>query len=323
MLRKKPAEPTCSRDEGVKLPLPGGRGRTKHARSQAALTTVAFGTAVMLMPPSAMANPEEKGAGQAATGDQETTGASTTATNNGSDITRPQTAFELRASDQGNSNETSKTNTAQTLLRLSSNIPLGTGWRMGLLAQVPFKEETTTTFDPSGVSHDFGLGDATFQAFVAHDLNERWAIGAGARLVARTASDDLGTGKWQIMPGFGVRYSLPEWGEDSYFVPVIRYAISFAGDPQARRISEPQIAPTLNIDLPGPWFLTFYPSNDIRINFGQPKSGQSGRLFLPFDALIGVKLTNTLQISLEGGVPIVKEYPVYNFKTELRLRLLF
>jgi hypothetical protein len=53
--------------------------------------------------------------------------------------------------------------------------------------------------------------------------------------------------------------------------------MSFAGDPSARRISEPQIAPTLNIDLPGRWFLTFYPSYDIRINFGAPKAGQTGR----------------------------------------------
>lgn len=159
--------------------------------------------------------------------------------------------------------------------------------------------------------------------FVAHDLNERWAIGVGARLVARTAGNDLGAGKWQIMPGFGVRYSLPEWGADSYFVPTIRYAMSFDGEPAARRISEPQIAPTLNIDLPGPWFFTFYPSNDIRINFGQPKSGQTGRLFLPFDALIGAKLTEMLQISLEVSVPIVKAYPVYNFKTEGRFRVTF
>jgi hypothetical protein len=244
-------------------------------------------------------------------------------TNNGGDITRPQTAFEMRLSDRTSSNDTSKTNDAQMLLRMSSKIPLDTGWRMGLLAQVPVKEETTITFDPLSVTHEFGLGDATFQSYVAHDLNERWAIGVGARLVARTADDDLGTGKWQIMPLFGVRYSLPEWRADSYFVPTIRYAISFAGDPTARRISEAQIAPTLNLDLPGPWFLTFYPSNDIRINFGEPKSGQTGRLFLPFDALIGAKLTNTLQISLEGAVPIVKEYPVYNFKAELRIRMLF
>jgi hypothetical protein len=99
--------------------------------------------------------------------------------------------------------------------------------------------------------------------------------------------------------------------------------MSFAGDPTRRKISEPQIAPTLNIDLPGRWFMTLYPSYDIRINFGDPKPGQTGRLFLPFDALIGAKLTDTLQISLEGSVPIVKAYPVYNFKTEARVRVSF
>jgi hypothetical protein len=73
--------------------------------------------------------------------------------------------------------------------------------------------------------------------------------------------------------------------------------MSFAGDPSARRISEPQIAPTLNVDLPGRWFLTFYPSYDIRINFGALKAGQTGRLFLPIDALLGAKLTDNLNPS--------------------------
>ena len=244
-------------------------------------------------------------------------------TNVGSDITRPQNAVELRFLDETSTNATSQTNTALTLLQINSNIPLVTGWRVGLLTQIPAKEITTTTFDPSSVSHELGLGDVVFQGFIAHDLNERWALGLGARLVARTAENDLGTGKWQIMPGFGVRYSLLEWGEDCYFVPVVRYAMSFAGDPTARRISEPQIALTLNIGLPGPWYVTFYPSNDIRINFGQPRSGQTGRLFLPFDALVGAKVTDQMQISLEASVPVVKAYPVYDFKTELRVRVLF
>ena len=108
------------------------------------------------------------------------------------------------------------------------------------------------------------------------------------------------------MPGLGVRYSLPEWGADSYFVPSMRYALSIPGNPGARRISEPQIAPTLNIDLPGPFFVTFYPSHDIRINYGAPVAGQTGRLFLPFDALIGARLSEKVQLSLEGSVPIVK-----------------
>ena len=131
--------------------------------------------------------------------------------------------------------------------------------------------------------------------------------------------NSLGSGKWQIMPGFGVRYSFLEAGPDTYFVPVVRYAISFAGDTSRRNISEPQIAPTFNIGLPDHWFLTFYPSNDIRINFGDPISGQTGRLFLPLDVAIGRKVTDSLTISLEASAPIVNDYPVYNFKTVLRL----
>jgi hypothetical protein len=75
--------------------------------------------------------------------------------------------------------------------------------------------------------------------------------------------------------------------------------------------------------LPGPWFITLYPSNDIRINFGAPVAGQTGRLFLPCDGLIGARLSDKVQLSLEGSVPIVKAYPVYNFKAELRLRIKF
>ena len=103
----------------------------------------------------------------------------------------------------------------------------------------------------------------------------------------------------------------------------MRYAMSIPGNAQARRISEPQIAPTLNIDLPGPVFITFYPSNDIRINYGAPVAGQTGPLFLPFDALIGARLSDKVALSLEGSVPIVKAYPVYNFKAEVKLRMLF
>jgi hypothetical protein len=208
-------------------------------------------------------------------------------------------------------------------LQLNSKVTFDDGWKLAMLARVPLVTESTLTFDPLGSDQVFGLGNAVFQTILAHAIDERWAFGVGARLVARAASDDLGNGKWQIMPGFGVRYLIPEWGPDSYFVPAVRYAMSFAGDPSARRISEPQIAPTLNIDLPGRWFLTFYPSYDIRINFGAPKAGQTGRLFLPFDALAGVKLTDNLEISLEVGVPIIKEYPVYNFKTEARVRVTF
>jgi hypothetical protein len=59
---------------------------------------------------------------------------------------------------------------------------------------------------------------------------------------------------------------------------ILLVAISFAGDPSRRNISEPQIAHTLNLGRPRQWFVTLYPSYDIRLNFGDPVSGQTGRL---------------------------------------------
>jgi hypothetical protein len=203
------------------------------------------------------------------------------------------------------------------LLRGNWKTDITNGWRVGLLAQVPVVDKTT--FEPNGSVQEFGIGDTAFQAALIHDIDRHWAFGFGARLVAPTAADSLGSGKWQIMPGLGVRYSFLEFGPDTYFVPVFRYATSFAGDPSRRNISEPQIAPTFNVGLPDRWFVTFYPSNDIRINFGDALSGQTGRLFLPLDVAVGRTVTDSLVISLEASVPIVNDYPVYKFKTELRI----
>ena len=41
-----------------------------------------------------------------------------------------------------------------------------------------------------------------------------------------------------------------------------------------------------------------------------------GRLFFPFNALAGILLTPKVVTSLEIGVPIVKDYPLYDFKLQ-------
>lgn len=237
--------------------------------------------------------------------------------NNG-DFTRPETSATTRFEFRTSSSLTSLTDREQEILQYNSRLDLGSGWKFGWQIQLPFTEKTTTTFDQPGVQGAAGLSDALVQSALIHSIDEHWAYGFGARLVAPPVTESLGTDRWQIMPVAGVRYSFLEIGPDTYFVPVVRYAISFGGNPTARIIREPQIAPTLNIGLPDRWFVTLYPSNDIRINFGTPISGQTGRLFLPFDAAIGRKFTNNLIVSLEVSVPIVKDYPVYDFKSELK-----
>jgi hypothetical protein len=113
------------------------------------------------------------------------------------------------------------------------------------------------------------------QAALIDNIDARWKAGAGARLIAPTGDAALGSGKWQIMPIAGVRCALPEISSGSYFEPLLRYDVSFAGDPTRKFISNLQVAPMLNISLPAGWFFTLYPNPEIRWNFGAPIAGQT------------------------------------------------
>jgi hypothetical protein len=209
--------------------------------------------------------------------------------------------------------------TTDTLnLRMDHSVYLAPQWILALRTDLPLvSKDPVTSSNPDG-DYLQGIGDTDFQGTLIHDINQRWTIGFGARLTAPTGGDTLGSGKWQIMPGAGVRYALTEINSSSYLEPVVRYNVSFAGDLTKKNISNLQFAPTFNLGLPDRWFVTFYPSADIRVNYGDPVTGQTGRLFLPFDARIGRKLSDNIVLSLEIGVPIIKDYPVYNLKAQLR-----
>jgi len=44
---------------------------------------------------------------------------------------------------------------------------------------------------------------------------------------------------------------------------------------------------------------------------------------LPFDFSVGRSVSKDLTVSLEIGVPIIKDYPVYDFKTTTRINMKF
>jgi hypothetical protein len=171
---------------------------------------------------------------------------------NGEDFTRPVTRFDLRfeynASPGSGPTQGSiqRVDTGIAALRAEREINLDAHWKLGLLTELPLVVNNAITSDNPLGNRVSGLGDAFFQAALITRLDD---LNLGARMVAPTATDRLGAGRWQIMPAFGMRYSFTELGPDTYFVPLLRYAVSFAGDPSRRNISEPQFAPTLNIGL--------------------------------------------------------------------------
>ena len=257
-------------------------------------------------------------------------GADNAVINNDVDFTRPETLFQLRyvyqtAPGSGAAPGTTRTVTTDSaVLRSDYKIDLAPQWTLALRGDLPFVAKNAITADDPSGDYAYGLGDAFAQAALIDALSARWAAGAGLRIVAPTGTNDLTSGTWQALPVIGARYMLPEITEGSFFTALVRYDVSFAkAMPSARNVSNLQLAPTLNIDLPGRWFVTFYPDPDIRLNFGDPITGQTGRLFLPADFLVGRDITKDIVVSLEMGFPIVDDYPVYDFKTVARLNIKF
>jgi hypothetical protein len=181
-------------------------------------------------------------------------------------------------------------------MRMDHRIDVSSQWTVGLRADLPLATKNPINpYNPSG-DYVYGVGDADVQAALIYVLDARWRMGAGVRVFAPTGDDVLGSGKWRTMPVVGAHYELPEFSPGSYFEPLIRYDQSFAGNPQRSGVSNLQFAPTLNIGLPERWFLTLYPSPDIRVNYGPAVVAQTGRLFVPFDTSIGRMIANDLPL---------------------------
>jgi len=193
--------------------------------------------------------------------------------------------------------------TTETLnLRMDHALDLAPQWTLTLRGDLPLiAKNPTTSSNPDG-DYLHGVGDTEFLAAVIHNLDQRLAVGFGARLITPTGGDTFGADKWQIMPIAGFRYALWEINSTSYIEPIVRYDVSFAGDPTKRNIRNLQFAPTINLGLPDRWFISLFPSADIRVNLGDPVTGQTGRLFLPFDARIGRKLSDNAALSFELGL---------------------
>jgi len=250
--------------------------------------------------------------------------------NNGEDFTRPENLIQLRnvfqtAPGSGSTPGTTRTVTTDTtVLRADYKFNIAPQWTVVFRGDLPFVVKDAITADDPGGTYVGGLGDADVQAALIDTISARWAAGAGLRIIAPTGTDDLTGGTWRALPIVGARAMLPEISEGSFFTGLFRYDVSFASAmSSARNASNLQFAPTLNVDLPDRWFVTIYPEPDIRYNFGDPISGQTGRLFLPADLMLGRDITENFTASLEVGAPIIKDYPVYDFKAVVRLNRKF
>jgi hypothetical protein len=104
-----------------------------------------------------------------------------------------------------------------------------------------------------------GFGNVLGQAWIVHDLDQRWAVALGGQLIAPTATNGVATDAWEQVTGVVVRAMLPEISPGSYFAPqCVTESISKAmtmvnccGNCASRRLST-SICRTILYALPEP-----------------------------------------------------------------------
>ena len=234
--------------------------------------------------------------------------------NTGRDLTRPQHKIEVF---QNYTTPADGINSWTTTLRYERPFELENDWKVAYRFEFPFIYSNDGN-ETGGYRGSYG--DTLMQAVISNaKITDRLGVGFGIRIIAPTATEPaLGTGKWQMLPTAGYRYSLPEISDGSYFQFVARYRFDFAGDPTRNHLSDVQFAPTVNFALPQSWYLTLFPSTDIRYNFMRRE------WFVPFNFEIGKAFSQSLQAGLEIGVPVLQgDFPVYRFKAEAHVTILF
>jgi hypothetical protein len=105
-------------------------------------------------------------------------------------------------------------------------------------------DKRSNTGEPHRRDH-IGFGNVLTQAWIVHDLDQRWAVALGGQLIAPTSTNGVASDAWEQVTGLVVRAMLPEISPGSYFAPQVRYGVDWAapeawhpGENDARRAKQ-------------------------------------------------------------------------------------
>lgn len=246
--------------------------------------------------------------------------------NNGQDITKPLARLDLRYEYQNAPIATSHHDDTHLItFRVDKPVELNSEWLLAMRFDLPVMFTDRLSKDNTRGDTRFGLSDVLGQALLVHTPGPDFAWAAGAQLVFPTATEEeMGLGKYRVVPTVGLRWTTNDIYQGSWIALAGRWDKDFAESrSDSTKVNELQFAPVINIPLPDYWFVNLFPSTDIRYNMGDKRDGDSGRWFVPANAMIGKMLSKDVVSSLEVGVPIIDDYQVYDFKVEARLGFFF
>jgi hypothetical protein len=228
----------------------------------------------------------------------------------GDDLLQRLSRISLRTEVASEHGEKTRTIT----LRIDRPILINDRWRLKLRADLPFRSVEKDHRDWSGLT----FGDALLSAVFVRRLDDGQAFGIGSQLIIPTAKKEVqGRQQWRLRPTASYRWPVHAISEGTYFKLEARFDMSITGGSSEEKTRELQLAPNLEIDLPGRSYLSIFPNPDIQYDFVR------NELFVPIDVEIGKQFGHVL-ISIEVAKALVKgNNAPYDWRVEPHVGLKF
>lgn len=196
------------------------------------------------------------------------------------------------------------------------------GWVASLRIDVPMFYTNNSGPAHTGGGYSGGIGNPFFEtildsAEVAPNLTLRTSL----RLVFKSPKGPpFGVdNQYQIAPGAGFTYRMPEALRGITFSPFVRWVRGFdRDDPSVRLNSTLQVIPATTFRIDDRWSVAMYPENPLLYNFNTSK------WFVPFDFLVIHRWRPDLEFAFGGATKIGNpSAPAYDYVINGRMTLSF
>ena len=167
----------------------------------------------------------------------------------------------------------------------------------------------------------FNPGQTRFTvAGYSPELSKDLTIGSGFRLFIPSGYNKppYSPSQWAIGPQLGMTYNPKNAGSFTFFSPLVRYSMGFSSEDTGVKLTRAlEIYPALGFQLTEKVKLAMWNEDGIWMN------AQTGKWFVPVDAMLTYSFDKHWGVSLGGVLPIINDYFRYNWATYGRLTYMF
>ena len=197
---------------------------------------------------------------------------------------------------------------------------LGDGWTFTQRVDVPFYY--TDKQGPANTSggYEFRLSDAFIEEiFDTPDVAKNFRLRGSVRLVFPTGGESpFGSDQWQVAPGAGFNWRLPDVGRGMTVAPYFRYFYGF--DPGSSTVTTNRrldIFPSVDFKLDDKWTLALYPEQGMSYNF------RSNKWFVPIEAMLVNRPSKKFAYGFGGAYALAQGDGSYRWLLQTRLTFYF